>query len=330
MSAPPQKQPSISTLVLGAIAFNIFGVLIVACFFGMMLGSICYPYTVGLYVVFPYLTYTLALARLELKDGAHCQSFSRNFRPLVWCRLYFQMRIQTPIPEELVRADCQPNAQFVIAAFPHGVFADYRAPMDGILHRALPNTADKCRTLAASVLFRLPLVREIGLWTGCVDARRSVANALLDRGRSVLVVPGGEAEQIRTTRGREIVYLRKRKGFIRLAMRHRVPIVPLYVFGASDYYRTSHALYRPREWLQKKAGVCIPLAVGYFGSSFCPMPVKTTLCFGKPMLLECVKAGAPTVQEVDSAHEKFCAALHQLFDEHKQALGYGERSLEMV
>eukprot|EP00957_Ditylum_brightwellii_P108809 8300098-Ditylum_brightwellii.AAC.1 len=91
--------------------------------------------------------------------------------------------------------------------------------MEGILHSILPNIASKTRTLAASILFRLPLVRELSLWTGCIDARRNVAEHALDGGHSLVIIPGGEAEQIRTTHGKEIVYLSKRKGFVKLAMR---------------------------------------------------------------------------------------------------------------
>jgi 2-acylglycerol O-acyltransferase 2 len=245
-------------------------------------------------------------------------------------RNFLQMEIACPLPNELIEAEQKPNAQFVFACFPHACFSDYRVSMDGILDQALPHVWKNTRTLAATVLFRLPICREIALWTGAIDARRSVAEALLDRGRSFIVLPGGEAEQIRTVHGKERVYLKSRKGFIKLALRKGVPVVPVYIFGASDYYYTSNMFFGPREWLQKTFGVCIPLAIGRWGSLICPLPVKTTLTFAKPMSFTVKVRGAPTDEEVDKAHAAFCTALKELFDDHKAGLGYGNRNLEFL
>ena len=330
MRAPPPERPSLSTMVLGYIVFNAISLAIYASSIGILLGVVCYPRTLGLYFVFPYLTYTLVLRRDELKDGAHDIQFSRYGALPKLMRRFLQVQIYSPLPDELVQADKKPDAQFIIAGFPHAANADFRAPMDGIIHQAFPHTADRIRTLAASAIFRIPIVRELGLWTGCIDARREVAEQCLDRGRSLVILPGGTAEQLRTSYGKEIVYLQRRKGFVKLAMQKSVPIVPLYAFGASDYYYTSHALYGFREWIQKKLGVCVPLAMGFWGSLLSPMPVKTILVFGKPMLFVTKTKGAPTPEEVDEAHAKFCAELQKLFESHKHAAGYGDRSLEIV
>ena len=54
----------------------------------------------------------------------------------------------------------------------------------------------------------------------------------IDRGRTIEVLPGGEAEQILSVKGREEVYLEKRKGFIKLAMRKKFPVVVIYTIPA--------------------------------------------------------------------------------------------------
>jgi 2-acylglycerol O-acyltransferase 2 len=328
-SAPAFEEMPLWTKLAGFLCFQIIKLLLIVVVLAMLIGCILYPRTVGLYLVIPYYTCTLIFRRDELNDGNHWHRFSKDFPLFSPMRRFLGLEIATP-PSELAEAEKRPNAQFLFAVFPHGTQADFRILMDGMLLDVFPNVSEKCRVLAATVLFRIPIVREVALWTGCVDARRSVAESLLDHGRSVIVLPGGMAEQIRTTRGKEIVYLQNRKGFLKLSMRKGVPVVPVYVFGASDHYHTSHALFVPRLWLMKNLGACITLDTGYMCSLTCPFPIKTTIVFGQPLSFDMKEKGSPTSQELDAAHTKFIMALTRLFDEHKIRLGCGDRKLEII
>ena len=201
--------------------------------------------------------------------------------------------------------------------------------MEGMLPDVFPNLCERqaIRTLAASVLFRIPIVSHMALLTGCIDASRKTAERALDKKRSLVVLPGGEAEQLMTEYGKEQVYLLKRKGFIKLAMRRKVLIVPSYVFGSSDLFSTSSKFYGPRYYLMKNFGICIPLCWGLWGS-FCPLPVDTTIVFGKPLnLFVNMKNSEPTEAELNAAHVEFCSALQQLFEDNKTKLGYKDRKL---
>lgn len=52
--------------------------------------------------------------------------------------------------------------------------------------------------------------------------------------------------------GKEVLYLKKRMGFIKLALRNGIPVVPVYVFGANDTFRTSTFLRKTRLALVKR------------------------------------------------------------------------------
>jgi len=323
------SRPSSKVLIQGYIIQTALVVTIAVLFLLIVFAPFLYPKTVGIFLVIPYLSYTLFIRRDEIKDGAHWPLFSNHFWIFNVMRQFLQLTI-APIPKELADEEKKEGAQFVFGIFPHGSWADYRVLMDGMLPEVFPSTHGKIKTLAASVLFRMPFVREVSLWTGCVDAHRAVAERQLDKGMSLLIIPGGEAEQIRTIYGKEVIFLKQRKGFIKLAMCKGAAVVPSYVFGCSDYYRTSSFLFDVRVFLVKKLGVCLPLVAGYLGSPFCPLPVKTTIVFGKPMYFAIKEEGTPTIEEVDAAHAEFVESLNMLFNDNKVKFGYGDRELEIV
>jgi len=327
MASNTEFGQSYGTKLRAYAAFNSL-VLLVICVNLLLLSILFYyPFTIGVYTVLPYYTYMLIYNRAGLNEASRWRFFSENFLIFQIGREYLQLNSR--VSRVLQEAEKEAEAQFIFAFFPHGTAADYRVLLDGIWHEAFPNISAKIKTLAASVLFRIPVVREISIWTGCVDASRAVAEKMLSKGYSIVVLPGGEAEQIRTVYREERVFVKNRKGFVKLAMRTNVPIVPVYVFGASDYYYTNQAYFGPRVWLQKRLGVCIPLATGLWGSLLCPLPVKTTIVYGDPLSFKLKKNGSPTNEELDSGHEQFCKALLHLFDSHKHELGYGGRALKI-
>ena len=58
--------------------------------------------------------------------------------------------------------------------------------------------------------------------------------------------------QILGEHGKEVLYLKKRMGFVKLALRNGTPLVPVYVFGANDVFRTSAFLRKARLALVKR------------------------------------------------------------------------------
>jgi len=258
----------------------------------------------------------------EFRDGRPWEWFSCGEWGYHSFRRFIRLRVHVT---EALRA--RPvDKKIMVGLHPHGIASDYRILMDGIMYEALPGRP--LFTLAATVLFCVPIIRELCLWTRCIDARKQVALRALRKGHSLMVIPGGEKEMIDTKSGVEEVYLKTRKGFVKLALEADAALVPTYVFGCVDLYDTYTAFFAPREWLRKTFGVCIPLYRGTFG--FIPKRVPCDVVMGEPLEVTCAVPGAPTDEEVSAAHDAYVRALCALFDQHKGRFGYSERELKVM
>jgi len=187
----------------------------------------------------------------------------------------------------------------------------------------------KRRELAATILFRIPLIRELALAVGCCDAGRAVVDKVLAKGHSVGLMVGGEQEQLLSQRGEHTVYVLKRKGIMKLALRHGVPLVPCYCFGETDLYHNSSFALRFRQWLVKTCGIAITLAYGRSPVlPFLPIPKKLVQVVGKPIHVD--RMSEPTPEAIDKLHALYIDGLRNVFDEYKGTLGYADASLRVA
>eukprot|EP00598_Pedospumella_elongata_P002795 CAMPEP_0184974614 /NCGR_PEP_ID=MMETSP1098-20130426/6066_1 /TAXON_ID=89044 /ORGANISM="Spumella elongata, Strain CCAP 955/1" /LENGTH=334 /DNA_ID=CAMNT_0027497227 /DNA_START=71 /DNA_END=1075 /DNA_ORIENTATION=- len=217
---------------------------------------------------------------------------------------------------------------YIFACHPHGTLAFNRAAV-GFCTKSLWDVAFPgitFRVLTATAPFFVPFIRELWLWSYCIDASKTTAvKAMRQLKASIFVYPGGELEQIETVYQKHIVMLSMRKGFVKLAIEEGAELVPVYAFGETDLYYHSRFLLDLRKYIVKKFHVAIPLLRGQFG--LMPYRVPVTMVFGKPIQL--IHTSTPTQQDIDSAHAAYCAALRELFDEHKVKLGYKDAVLEI-
>jgi 1-acyl-sn-glycerol-3-phosphate acyltransferase len=148
------------------------------------------------------------------------------------------------------------------------------------------------RPLAHNLLFSLPRVRETLRRVGALPASPDNAAQALARGEILLVYPGGDYESQRPFFESRRVDFGGRKGFIRMALRHRVPVIPVVCQGANETVLTVSR----GEWLAKATGLAhvtrtkvFPLRLSFpFGVlpafvPLVPLPAKITMEVGAPM-----------------------------------------------
>jgi 1-acyl-sn-glycerol-3-phosphate acyltransferase len=145
---------------------------------------------------------------------------------------------------------------------------------------------------------------------GTVEADPANAEAALDAGAMVTVFPGGDYEVFRPSWESAKVDFGGRMGFLRLALRKNVPIVPMVTLGGQET-----ALFLSRgERLARLTGArrlmrlkTLPIVVGFpFGLSvggfppFLPLPAKVTMELLEPIDLRARYGADPDVEEIYS------------------------------
>ena len=131
------------------------------------------------------------------------------------------------LDEKNIRSNMANGTNYLFAAQPHGVlsFVGMCAAVDR------PEDTKLVPTAAASVVLQIPILKHLMGIFNLVDASASSIKRILNKGGSVLIYIGGIAELFKSCRTEERLYLAKRKGFIKLALREGVDVVPVYLFG---------------------------------------------------------------------------------------------------
>ncbi len=96
-----------------------------------------------------------------------------------------------------------------------------------------------------SILFRIPLVRDVLENFHCIEAKEETIKGYLRRGQSVAIVTGGVEEMSYNGDATVKLVLEKRKGYARIARQCEVPIVPMFTVGENELFPSE------RFWLWK-------------------------------------------------------------------------------
>lgn len=118
--------------------------------------------------------------------------------------------------------------------------------------------------------------------------------------------------------------LKKRKGFVRVALETGACLVPVFGFGENNTYYCAEN--PPGSWLrvlQEKSlrflGFSIPLfhGRGIFNYDMGLIPFRTplTIVVGKP--IECPKIQKPSREDVNKYHALYVQGLTDLYNQHK-------------
>ncbi len=158
---------------------------------------------------------------------------------------------------------------------------------------------------------------------GVLPAAPDSMSAALAAGHDVLLWPGGERDSLRPWTQRDEVVLAGRKGFIKLAIRCGVPIVPIATVGGPDSMPVLASGKRLARWLQldriarlKMFPIAFQLPWGISPALLpeVPLPTKIRTEFQAPIEIDGDPARAEDESYVEAKYDEVSAAIKQGMD----------------
>lgn len=161
---------------------------------------------------------------------------------------------------------------------------------------------------------------------GVVEASRQNCTALMKRGDSLLVFPGGTREICKKRGEKYVLKWSDRKGFVKMAIQHGYDIIPVAAVGAEEAYTivkdANDFLKTPFGKFLKMIGVTekyfkngdlIPPTIRGVGDTIIPRPVKLYFSFGKRISTKSLKGKVDDEAAVNEVKRKVEDALHEQF-----------------
>jgi hypothetical protein len=233
------------------------------------------------------------------------------------------------------------DGQCVFGLHPHGIL-----PIGSILNLSSvdfsPSRLDSVYThpkrviLAATSCFLVPGWRELLLALNVFDCSRSNAERWLNRGYSICIVPGGAREGLYSNPDIDWLDLKRKRGFVRLALRYGVRLVPTYTFNEVSFVTQVHyTSFREnsvsdiiRRTFQQTFGISFPFVTGLkFYDDQRKVPRLVT-AVGSP--IACPRIENPSDEEVDVYLQKYADALSKLYETYgPQFNSYKSRTLQI-
>jgi len=179
--------------------------------------------------------------------------------------------------------------------------------------------------LVHDFMFDDPTLRRYAGRLGMLRAGHVGAHHAFAAGACVLVYPGSDMDTFRPFRDRDRVVLAGRKGFVKLALREGVPIVPVVTAGTHEQLivltrgdRLARRLHAHR-WARTEVlplALAVPWGLTLGFVPYLPLPAQTSVAFLPPMAWpELGPASAERPEDLERCYREVEAAMQAGLDE---------------
>ncbi|KAG2141965.1 diacylglycerol acyltransferase-domain-containing protein, partial [Suillus clintonianus] len=235
--------------------------LVMSCFVFLMLCSI--P------VLWPFLAMYLIWIFCIDKSPSYGNRLTPWFRSLkVW--QYFAEYYPASLLKE---CDLPSDRPYVFGYHPHGSLVSHQGALATFategestgFSQAFPGIKPHLLTLTNN--FHIPLYREVILALGISSVSRESCSNILSSGpvQAITIVVVGAAESLSARPGTANLTLKRRLGFIKVAIQHGADLVPVFSFGENDNQMPNEkgtTIYALQKKFQSMFGFTLPLFHG--------------------------------------------------------------------
>ncbi len=183
--------------------------------------------------------------------------------------------------------------------------------------------------LAHDIAFKVSWVQNFFTSLGALPASHSFAEKMFKQDKKILVYPGGDIDAFRSFWNRNKIIFGHRRGYLKLAIKHHVPIVPVVTQGAHNAFLIIHdgqclAKKIPfASWIRSKVwplALSIPwgLTLGPVPPYF-PLPTKIQVKVLKPIRFRrWGDAAANDKKYLEECHLRVSSLMQRTLDEMAQ------------
>ncbi|KAH7910231.1 diacylglycerol acyltransferase-domain-containing protein [Hygrophoropsis aurantiaca] len=228
----------------------------------------------------------------------------------------------------LKECDLPADRPYVFGYHPHGIIgmgamATFATEATGF-SIAFPGIRPHLLTLTNN--FNIPLYREIIMALGISSvSKRSCSNILSGgAGQAITIVVGGAAESLSARPGTADLTLRRRLGFIKVAIQEGADLVPVFSFGENDIYQQmpnekGTTIYALQKQFQSMFGFTLPLFHGRgllnYNLGLMPYRRRIVSVIGRPIhVTRCEK---PSLEEVMRIQGMYIEELTRIWNTYK-------------
>ncbi|KIK93533.1 hypothetical protein PAXRUDRAFT_509420 [Paxillus rubicundulus Ve08.2h10] len=232
-------------------------------------------------------------------------------------------------PASLMKeCDLPADRPYVFGYHPHGIIgmgalATFATEATGF-SLAYPGIQPHLLTLSNN--FHVPLYREIIMALGISSVSRRSCSNILKRGagQAITIVVGGAAESLSARPGTADLTLRRRLGFIKVAIQQGADLVPVFSFGENDIYQQmpnekGTTVYVLQKKFQNMFGFTLPLFHGRgllnYNLGLMPYRRRIVSVIGRPVHTE--QCDRPTVEEVTRVQTLYIEELTRIWNTYK-------------
>jgi len=268
----------------------------------------------------------------------------RGGRRIQWLRNSVIWRLWTGyFPMTLVKTqDLPPDRRYVFGYHPHGIIGvgaigSFATEATGF-SKLFPGLRPHLLTFTTN--FRLPIYRDILMALGiCSVSYKSCQHILRSGpGASLTIVVGGAAESLSAHPGTADLTLKRRLGFIKLAIREGADLIPVFSFGENDLFAQlanpkGTKLYKLQKQFQRQFGFTLPIFHGRgilnYTIGFLPYRHPIVSVVGRPIRV--TQADNPSMAQMQDVQQRYIAELTRIWDTHKDTYAVGrKRELSIV